>query len=497
LQVQNIPAGSAPSQVCGSQVGGDLQLQSTGSAVQIGSISGSCWGNSIVHNLVVQNNTGSIQVVGNAVGAALQCQNNSSVVEGPNAAPQQQGQCSAAPSYAAILEIADGADIKAIASALQAQVVNQLPQSGTYLLSVRSLAPTAYSTPGVLLIEINLSKSLGSPKGGILQTSNTTGPNWYLGQPAFKLIEADRALSLSSGSGVIIADLDSMVDHSHPALAGHLTAGYDFVTGNPVGSTVLNQSAATFLDQSSATFLDQSSATFLDQSSATFLDQSSATFLDQSSATFLDSTNPFHGHGTLVAGILSAIAPQSMIMPLRVFDDSGNADTYTIATAIRYAVDHGAHVINMSFSTTDDSKALKDALDYANKAGVVLVASAGNDNSSQPVLPASAGNVIGVAATDLTDMKASFSNYGGYLQVSAPGVNIIAPYPSGHYALVSGTSFSAPIVAGEAALIRSFYLGTINVEDKVGKGTINIGQKNPGKSLGHGRIDVLHGLTLQ
>jgi subtilisin family serine protease len=151
----------------------------------------------------------------------------------------------------------------------------------------------------------------------------------------------------------------------------------------------------------------------------------------------------------------------------------------------------------MSFSTTDDSKALKDALDYANKAGVALVASAGNDNNDHAVLPASAGNVIGVAATDLQDVKASFSNFGGYLQVAAPGVNIVAPYPGGYYALVSGTSFSAPIVAGEAALIRSIHLGNINVEDKVGKGTINIGQKNPGKNLGHGRIDVLQGLTVQ
>jgi len=178
LQIQNILAGSAPSQVCGSQVNGNLVLQNTGSSVQVGSVSGSCWGNSIVHDVQIQNNTGSIQVVGNAVGGNLQCQSNSSLLEGPNAAPNQQGQCRAASSYPAIVEIAAGADIKAIASALQAQIINQMPQSGTYLLSVHSLSPTAYLTPGVLLIEINLSNSLGGPKGGILQTSNTTGPNW-------------------------------------------------------------------------------------------------------------------------------------------------------------------------------------------------------------------------------------------------------------------------------------------------------------------------------
>jgi hypothetical protein len=505
VQVQNLPPSPSVNSICGSTMRGDVQLQNNGAAIQIGSVSGSCWGNAIGHNLQIQNNTGSIQVVGNAVEGRLQCQNDSSLLEGPNAAPQQQGQCAGAASYSIIVEIMAGANINSIASALQAQVRTQMPGAGTYLLIVSSLSPSAYLLPGVLQIETNSGISLAGPKGGILQIGANTGPAWYSAQPAFKLIEADRALSLAEGTGVIIADINSLVDYSHPALAGHLTAGYDFVSGNPVGSALLNQSSATFLDQSSATFLDQSSAsfldqssaTFLDQSSATFLDQSSATFLDQSSATFLDASNPFHGHGTLVAGILAAIAPQSMIMPLRVFDDSGNADSYTIATAIRYAVDHGAQVINMSFSTTDDSKALKDALDYANKAAVVLVASAGNDNTDHPLLPASAGNVIGVAATDLLDIKAPFSNYGGYLQVSAPGVNIIAPYPGGHYALVSGTSFSAPIVAGEAALIQSLHLGNANIKDKVGKATINVDQKNHGKNLGHGRIDVLYGLTVQ
>ena len=164
LQIQNIPAGSAQGQVCGSQVNGNLQLQNTGIAVQIGSVSGSCWGNSIAHDLQIQNNTGSIQVVGNAVDGNLQCQNNSSFVEGSNAAVNQQGQCTAANSYPAIVEVAAGADIKAIASALQAQIINQMPQSGTYLLSCPSLSPTAYLTPGVLLIEINLSSSSCRPR---------------------------------------------------------------------------------------------------------------------------------------------------------------------------------------------------------------------------------------------------------------------------------------------------------------------------------------------
>jgi thermitase len=125
------------------------------------------------------------------------------------------------------------------------------------------------------------------------------------------------------------------------------------------------------------------------------------------------------------------------------------------------------------------------------------VAAAGNDNTDKPTLPANIGDVIGVAATDLQDLKAPFSNYGGYIQVAAPGVNIIAPYPGGYYAMVSGTSFSAPIVAAEAALIRSLRGANIDTKDKVGKGIVKIDQKNPGKNLGHGRIYLLNGLTAQ
>src|SRR5262249_43084042 len=150
--------------------------------------------------------------------------------------------------------------------------------------------------------------------------------------------------------------IDSMVDYSHPALAGHLTGGYDFIVGAPT-QVGLNQSSADFLNQSSADFLNQSSADFLNQSSADFLNQSSADFLNgssayldppsmaflsQSSADFLDqttgqavdSTTPYHGHGTLVAGVLAAVAPGAMIMPIRAFNDQGLSDTYTISRAI-------------------------------------------------------------------------------------------------------------------------------------------------------------------
>jgi subtilisin family serine protease len=281
----------------------------------------------------------------------------------------------------------------------------------------------------------------------------------------------------------VVADINSKVDVQHPALIGHLTSGYDFVTTKPAGTAALNQS--------SASFMDQSSASFMDQSSASFMDQSSASFIDQSSASFMDSKNPAYSHGTLCAGIIAAVAPDSMIMPLRVFDDQGSSDYFNIAKAIHYAVQHGAQVINMSFGTLQNSQTIKVAVTFAQGNNVVLVASAGNSATSVPQYPAAYSGVITTAATDLLDNKASFSNYGKSVYVDAPGVNIFSSYPGGYYSVVSGTSFSAPAVAGTVALIRS--LRTTGIANSIAAGAINIDAKNPSyaKQLGYGRIDVL------
>jgi subtilisin family serine protease len=391
-----------------------------------------------------------------------------------------------AADYLVVVTVSDGADTKQIANAYEGKVLDSLT-ANVYLMSVKRLTPK-FAVAGVVSMDTDGAVRPGHSKGGVLAVKPGTQPNWYFSQPALKLIGVDQARLQSTGQGIIIADINAAVDYSHPALRGHLIAGYDFVLGQP-SDVVLNQSAASFLDQSAASFLDQSAASFLDQSSAAFLDQSAASFLDQSAASFLDATNPAHGHGTLVAGILVAVAPGAMIMPIRAFDDQGQSDYFTIAKAIRWAVDNGADVINMSFGTLDKPKILKDAVEYADKNGVTIVGSAGNDNTEDPQYPAAFDKVVSVAATDLWDIKASFSNFGGSIDASAPGVAIIGPYPGGYYAIASGTSFAAPIVAGEAAVLRAFQQKQ-NVKDKIRHGTIKIDQRNPGRKLGDGRIDL-------
>src|SRR5262249_11610810 len=261
----------------------------------------------------------------------------------------------------------------------------------------------------------------------------------YRNQPAMQLINLPNAGQLATGRGIVIADINARVDVAHPALVGHLTTGAQFLQGNCTSGPNLNQAAGTFLDQAAGTFLDQAAGTFLDQAAGTFLDQAAGTFLDQSSASFLDHMSPAHGHGTMVAGILAAVAPDAMIMPLQAFDDQGCGSISDISKAIKYAVSHGAQVINMSFGVSGKAQPIKNAIKEATKAGVIVVASAGNDDTSVPQYPAAYPDVVSVAATDLKDAKASFSNYGATISVSAPGAQIISAYPGGYYAELSGT----------------------------------------------------------
>jgi thermitase len=264
---------------------------------------------------------------------------------------------------------------------------------------------------------------------------------------------------------------------------------------NQATASFLDQSSASFLDQATASFLDQSSASFLDQATASFLDQSTASFLDQSTASFLESNSAGHGHATMVAGIIAALAPDAMIMPLRAFDDSGTGDAFQVAKAIRYATQNGAHVINLSLGFSSDAAEVRAAINFATSRGVVVVASAGNAASAALQYPAALPNVIGVAATDLLDRKATFSNYGQSVVVDAPGVDIITAYPGG-YAVASGTSFAAAFVSAEAALVRA--RTATGVGQAIKSSAQNIDGLNPSFAgqLGYGQINLLGAVSL-
>ena len=181
-----------------------------------------------------------------------------------------------------------------------------------------------------------------------------------------------------------------------------------------------------------------------------------------------------YGHGTHCAGIIAAekdnnfdiagVCSSAKIMALKWLNENGNGNMADAAAAIYYAVDNGADIISCSWGDDEYVQAVKDAVDYAYSQGVVVVASAGNSNSNVPQYPADYNHVISVAATDSNDNKALFSNYGSWVDIAAPGVDIFSLrcelYALGmiydnYTTILSGTSMACPYVAGGAAMLLS------------------------------------------
>jgi len=311
----------------------------------------------------------------------------------------------------------------------------------------------------------------------------------YVYQQATELIGIEWARdSEHTGAGVIVAVIDTGADPEHPLLEGRLVGAYDFTRDLPGSSewADLDQSTTAFVDQSTTAFVDQSTTAFVDQSTTAFVDQSTTAFVDQSTTAFVDSEHSAFGHGTMVAGLVHLVAPEAQIMPLKAFGADGSALSSDIVRAIYYAVDHGAKVINMSFHA-GRSRQVRRAIRYATQHGVICVGSAGNDGEDTLVFPAGLRQVLGVAATTFADERAPFSNYGEKLvTVAAPGVHVITIFPGGRHAAVSGTSFSAALVAGAAGLLAELHP---RMTTKVAFEAFEASQFIS-EDLGFGRIDL-------
>ncbi|MDT0195683.1 S8 family serine peptidase [Arthrobacter sp. AB6] len=190
-----------------------------------------------------------------------------------------------------------------------------------------------------------------------------------------------------------------------------------------------------------------------------------------------------YGHGTHVAGIIAAtrdavgvtgVCPGCRILDGKVLNDSGSGSTSSIANGIAWAVSLKAQVINMSLGQRVSSRTLEAAVNDAWTAGAVIVAAAGNGGTQSKIYPGAYPNVIAVAATDNKDAKASFSTYGKWVDVAAPGVSVYSTFPNGSfqlatqngrahgYDIASGTSMASPVVAGVAGLVRGKYASADN-----------------------------------
>ncbi|MFJ1609799.1 type VII secretion-associated serine protease mycosin [Streptomyces sp. NPDC088253] len=265
-------------------------------------------------------------------------------------------------------------------------------------------------------------------------TDQCTFPNKkYAGRPwALQRVLLDELWSQSKGKGVRVAVIDTGVDVKNP----QLTHAVDTAAG-------LNLLSRKLKDDNG----------------------------DPIARGKENGTTDTVGHGTRVAGIIAArpisgtgfvgLAPESTIIPIQQNDAEGHGTAETLATAIRDAIRAKANVINISQDTSnavEPAPDLKRAVDEALAAGIVVVASAGNDGlggNDKDTYPASYPGVLAVAASDRNNERASFSQSGDFVDVAAPGVDMISTVPKGGHCSDNGTSFSAPYVAGVAALIKA------------------------------------------
>lgn len=260
-------------------------------------------------------------------------------------------------------------------------------------------------------------------------------------------IGAESAWQFSRGEGVVIAVIDTGVDLEHPDLVDRLVPGTSVVGEGPPDDE--------------------------------------------------------HGHGSLIAGIAAAtadndegiagVAPEAMILPVRVFDSAGSATSSRVARAIRFAIDAADRrraklVLNLSFVGPSQpqavidgqpggaifgDEAVQDAISDAAASGAVVVTAAGNDGGSQTAFdPPSHKGIIVVGASDKEDKCTAFTNYGDGLDILAPGIGILSTYWTASddrsgYAYADGTSMAVPFVAGAAALLLSEGLSNIEAVDRL------------------------------
>jgi len=308
----------------------------------------------------------------------------------------------------------------------------------------------------------------------------TTVAEGYLDQTAVQIVRLGQAQSTFDVSGAgIVADIDTGVDPTHPALQGALLSGYDFTRNQP-GGNELND-------------ITLSSPPSCDSCEPAYVNQHTAAMVDQHTAAMIDGNTEYaaFGHGTMVAGIIHLVAPRAQILPLKAFHADGTGNLSDILSAIYFAVQNHANVINMSFDLTSNSTELSNAISYASSNNVILSASSGNDGEMEVVYPAGIKPVMGVASTNDSDQRSTFSNYGNQVvYVAAPGEAIITTYPFGLYAAGWGTSFSSPFVAGTADLILN-----MQPHDSPSVAAWGISHaKYVGPNMGNGRLDVYDSL---
>lgn len=220
-----------------------------------------------------------------------------------------------------------------------------------------------------------------------------------------------------------------------------------------------------------------------------------------------------NGHGTHAAGIAAAATdnregiagtcPRCKLMPIKALDAEGAGNAFDVAVGLVWAVDHGAQVINMSLGGPQSDPTLERAVRYALTRNVPVVVAAGNESTSELRYPAAINGVISVGAVDSSRQLAGFSNYGSWVTVVAPGVQILSTMPmrsvfmtenegyQTRYDFMDGTSMAAPIVAGLVGLMRSRHpnLSPAQIKTRLEGTAIDLGAPGFDEQFGHGMVN--------
>jgi subtilisin family serine protease len=338
-----------------------------------------------------------------------------------------------------------------------------IPSRGMYLLD---LPPGASESTFVSLLQNDSRIAsadfnfyvIDEDPNGTTRRMYLSVPRWWYDQDAVPgIIAAPDAWVQSRGAGIVVAVIDTGVDSTHPLLARSVVPrGFNFLT-----NTANTLDVAQNVDTNGNGEIDQ-----------------------------------LFGHGTLVAGLVLRVAPDARIMPIVAMDSDGYATIFRLAQGLYHALDNGAHIANVSMGMEADPPLLRDVIADVESQGLIVVASAGNRANSNPDFPAGTSSLgtLAVAATTDNDVRAEFSNYGPWVSLSAPGVDVVSTVPGGGYGVASGTSLSAPLVAGAAASVRAIcpLIPASQVDAIIRSRSVSINAQNPSyvNQLGSGRLNV-------
>lgn len=331
-----------------------------------------------------------------------------------------------------------------------------LNQIGGFLLTVPpgqdadSLSTEISLDPNVIFCDLNYYLDAPEPVQGSQPFIDLVGGESFALQPSALALSLPDVHSIATGNGIKVGVIDGGIDPNHPVFNGSVGSGYDYVDNDTIPQDSPGGSAS--------------------------------------------------GHGSFVSGVIKLVAPESIIMPYRVLDTAGRGNGFTVAEAILQAVADSCKVINLSMVMTGKHETVDVAIEFARDNNVLIVCAAGNDATEPDRFPASDSYTLSVAALDSNNFKADFSNYGGKVDVCAPGTQIYAPYMDTLYAWWDGTSFAAPFVTGQAALIYGANQGVTwsGVVNAIVETAIDVDSLNPlyeGR-LGSGLISPLDALGL-